>query len=164
MFRRKFSGHCRPERFAEVDHTGRIDVRSRQQRAARRARIEPQAVFGGRSGIAAVPAIIEEKHGQARSRQRIGQCGAVRAVSGVAVEDQDDEFRRGGAADEPAVQRQTVCGRKRHRYDAAEPDGVRIGHVRGRKIDEPRCSAQTRTSIATSTMPDESTSLTASRV
>ena len=130
-----------------------------------RARIEPQAVFSGRSGIAAVPAIIEDKHGQARSRQRIGQCGAVRAVSGVAVEDQDDEFRRGGAADEPAVQRQTVCGRKRHRCDAAESDGVRIGHVRGRKIDELALQRPERgTSIATSTMPDESTSLTASRV
>ena len=118
----QLDGNSRTQRLAEVHESLRIDVRTAQQIAACRARVHPQSALAGRSRVTAIPAIVEDEHCIAEPGERIGERGAVRAVSGVAIENQNCRFRCGSTADEPPVQCQAVGSRERYWNGALQSD------------------------------------------
>jgi hypothetical protein len=91
------------ERFAEVEHAGRLDVVAREQRGAGGLGVGVGRVLARAAGAAPVAAVVEQQDIEARGGEQTGVRDAVGDVPGVAVAVQDMADRRDGRRREPAV-------------------------------------------------------------
>src|SRR2546425_8656493 len=83
MFRRELGGDRGAERFPEVHDARGIDVWTRTEIGERGPSVRTKSHLGRRAGVAAVPAVVEEKHAIPRAREPARESSPERAVAAV---------------------------------------------------------------------------------
>ena len=107
---RQRQGNRSAERLAEVDHALRVDPRPAHQRRPSREGVDVGALLTRPPAAAAVAAIAECEHVDARRREELDVRYAVADVAGVAMQEQQVRERRRPRRHPPAVEALPVLG------------------------------------------------------